>query len=1301
MATEPITSVKPRATASAPRETGAPRDEAGPREQSGPPLWQTVLKPLASLKLTVVLMALSIFIVLAGTFAQTRLDIWDAIRGYFRIDFARTFNTTAPFFHPSELFVWIDAKLFFPPSFFPADPVFPQGLSWLAAIWPTQAAIQAIPDSVGIWFPRGWTIGVLMVANLLAAHLVRFKLQASGVRLWCGLGLIALGSLVTYVIVATHGSGLQTQSWISYENLWRLLQFSMFALAAPCIYGSVMSTTERWGLRSLLGVAAALLCLGGAVSIWSGPAAPESMRILYQLIKGLLAALVLLSGCLLVFRRRAGIVLLHAGVGLLMAYEVLVGTQHVEMQMVLPQGESTNFAYDVRASELAVVDRSDPLHERHIVIDSSALQPGAVIQDDRLPFDLEVVEWIPNGIPERLKAGEKAIATRGLGKMQRLMPQEKSVGTDSKQDFPGMYVRVLRKESPAAGSSAQSAPAPSRDLGVYMLSTVTDPALRLMPFVETVELPAEGSSTSAAPHTYDLALRFVRHYKDYQLELVDFQKNDYAGTRNARDFRSIVNLYRPDGTKELDHYHIWMNNPLRFGGETFYQSEWRPDASVPTTVLQVVQNEGWMAPYVACMIVAVGMFYQFGSVMLRFMDRRQRTTTQAAIADVPTPEIDESFDHTPRLLAAQPWLKWALPLGISSLVILSLGSYFARQRVVVREGYHLSEFANLPVVMGGRSLPLESVAMNALMQISDLQSFKERNPVPNESEKPKSLPASQWLLDMITRPEVADTYPVFRIENDMLARALGLEVTESRRYAYASFKDKLPELRQQMREVQAKKPRSSWTVDERKRIELLRKESQYLDVRSWFGDLEPTMRKDFPQLFRADNTPVQRATLVFDMVRRLDAFAEDSKEFRVPLVVPLNVGEAPQSITRFEKLRRTWESYPVATGFRALDRALGVQSPPALEKFQAMLDAWKARQPEQFNAAVVDYRELLASAPPADMKIANTQVDLARSAFEGFYNRAGAFNLLSFAYLLPLLLTLAGWMTAAMRSSDWAQLLQRTALWTSAALLVLHTLAIVGRIYISGRPPVTNLYSSAIFIGWAAVLMGLVFERVFRHGLGNAVAAISGFLTLRIAHALMSDGDTLAVVEAVLDTQFWLATHVVCITIGYAATYVAGLFGLMYVIRGFFPGDATSVAETQKTLARMTYGTICAATMLSFVGTVLGGLWADDSWGRFWGWDPKENGALIIVLWNTLILHARWDGLVRDRGLAALAILGNIVTSWSWFGVNELGIGLHSYGFTEGRLFWLLAFCISQGALFALACLPESIWQRDRRGAAA
>jgi cytochrome c biogenesis factor len=124
----------------------------------------------------------------------------------------------------------------------------------------------------------------------------------------------------------------------------------------------------------------------------------------------------------------------------------------------------------------------------------------------------------------------------------------------------------------------------------------------------------------------------------------------------------------------------------------------------------------------------------------------------------------------------------------------------------------------------------------------------------------------------------------------------------------------------------------------------------------------------------------------------------------------------------------------------------------------------------------------------------------------------------------------------------------------------------------------------------------------------------------------------------------------------------------------------------------MVYGIICFATLFSFIGTVLGGIWADQSWGRFWGWDPKENGALIIVLWNAVILHARWGNLVRERGLMNLALFGNAVTAFSWFGVNMLGVGLHAYGFMDKALAWLLAFVLSQLALIALSLLPDRFW---------
>ena len=245
--------------------------------------------------------------------------------------------------------------------------------------------------------------------------------------------------------------------------------------------------------------------------------------------------------------------------------------------------------------------------------------------------------------------------------------------------------------------------------------------------------------------------------------------------------------------------------------------------------------------------------------------------------------------------------------------------------------------------------------------------------------------------------------------------------------------------------------------------------------------------------------------------------------------------------------------------------------------------------------------------------------------------------------------------------------------------------------YLQERPPVTNLYSSAIFIGWGAVIVALILERIFSDGIGAACAGAIGFVTLIIAHHLAGSGDTLEMLQAVLDTNIWLATHVVAITTGYSAMFLAGMLAIIYVVRGVFTRSLKK--QTADSLARMTYGVVCFATLFSFVGTVLGGIWADQSWGRFWGWDPKENGAVLIVLWCAIILHARWGGFIRQRGLMIMALFGNIVTSFSWFGVNMLGVGLHSYGFMQKAFPWLVGFMISQLALMAVAAMPLEKWR--------
>jgi len=389
-------------------------------------------------------------------------------------------------------------------------------------------------------------------------------------------------------------------------------------------------------------------------------------------------------------------------------------------------------------------------------------------------------------------------------------------------------------------------------------------------------------------------------------------------------------------------------------------------------------------------------------------------------------------------------------------------------------------------------------------------------------------------------------------------------------------------------------------------------------------------------------------------------------QFALPDVIPPTDASLP---------RDDWENI----GTNLMQTARSGEINPATKYYAEMVTAYRANSPADFNQAVAGCRLWLAG---------RFTPQLNKAGQEFFFNTMEPFYKALVIYVLALVLALCSWFVSWTNLSE---LLRRSAFYLIGLAWVIHTFGLVFRMYLEGRPPVTNLYSSAIFIGWGAVILGMVLEKIYRDGIGCVVAAFAGFVTLIIAHNLAMSGDTMEMMRAVLDTNFWLATHVVVVTLGYASTFVAGFLAIIYILRGVFTN--TLSPETAKSLARMVYGIVCFATLFSFVGTVLGGIWADQSWGRFWGWDPKENGALLIVLWNATILHARWGGLVRERGLMNLAIVGNIVTSWSWFGVNMLGIGLHSYGFTDAAFRWLLAFVVSQICLILLGLTPPKFWR--------
>jgi ABC-type transport system involved in cytochrome c biogenesis permease subunit len=574
------------------------------------------------------------------------------------------------------------------------------------------------------------------------------------------------------------------------------------------------------------------------------------------------------------------------------------------------------------------------------------------------------------------------------------------------------------------------------------------------------------------------------------------------------------------------------------------------------------------------------------------------------------------------------------------------------------------EFGKLPLAYEGRIKPYDTLARNALQILSGRQEVLVLDKQGNETER---LPAIRWLLDLISGSRKAYDHAVFRIENLDLLQTLGLEPRQgSFRYSYADIEQNADELEKQIK-LADEQPEGQRSQYQNKVLELARKRNLFIML---------------ALSFRSPPLSMEREKMA-DSMQQVQA-----------IIAQLRAAQAPHSVPPTAADGR-WQTLMESELQLLRDRVQNQPINPATAALATMLDAYSRDDATTFNQQLAAYRTILADyeqSLSADRKQVAAS-GLAKSeilsqdtvAFEVFYNQFSPIYYAAVLYLFAFLLGVLSWV-------GWTEPLRRASMWLLVFTFILHTLALAGRIYISGRPPVTNLYSAAVFIGWGCVLLALVFEWIYRLGLGNIVAAVIGFLTLLVAHFLSLDGDTFIVLQAVLDTQFWLATHVVCIALGNSTTYVAGMFGIMYVLFAHVFGVLDQ--PSRKQLMRMTYGTLCFAIFFSFVGTVLGGLWADDSWGRFWGWDPKENGALMIVLYNALVLHARWGGMVGERGLALLVIGGNIVTTWSLFGVNAFGVGLHAYGGSDrSTSMWLLTFAASQVALIILGALPSDFWR--------
>ena len=1238
---------------------------------------QAIVMPLASLRFTVALLFLAVLMTWVATLEQAYDDVFNVkIR------------------HFSSLLVEVPVQVFFPPAWAPN--------------------LQNIPGR--IFLPSGVSILVLMIVNLTAAHSLRFKIQASGSRLVAGIFALLAAAAITFVVIANgQGSGVQTDPWIAYNKIWIGMLAALLILALGSIATVFVLPRQRTLERAILlymgliGVLAAIVLLF-FVDAYIGDSA---MRILWQLAQATVAAIAGFVACVFLFKRKAGMVLLHIGVMGLMLNEILVTTAHKEFRLIVAEGQTSSELVDIRYHEMAVIDVSDPKVDRIVTVPADKLASLETISSPELPFDIRCVRYLRNSTFGSAKTQTENLATAGVGLNFELAEVPPVAGTDSAQETntPAAFVELFNKKT---GDS----------LGIYTLSS------RLKSeFADRVTVDGKD---------FHILFRVETLHKPYQVTLNDAIREDYPGSTTPKYYGSEVTI-NDQSTGEITPQRIFMNNPLRYGGETFYQSG-MPDplpGESQYSIFQVVTNVGWMIPYVCCMYTVVGLLGQFVQSLLAHLNK------QIVTAGKPAPAAklakDVSAGEAPR---SRSWLLWLPALVVVGLMATWPAMQFDKaSKEITRDGMRLDLLGQVPVTFEGRVQPLDSFARNTLLQLRHRESATDG--------KEKSQPAIAWLADAMFDLEAFDDYRTFYMTDPNVKNALDLPSPTTvsikrKKYVYTvgeilSCNEKLRELIPNPKEV----PEEKWTPLQRQ-LELLRRSTMKLksaqfvfgpprqeyavEYAEFLAGLRASTQIPFVVASHDDEKPwssMAKAmgpswiSSIADGAKTVDTVAEKisleywsdeellepallramvKPSFRqtMPDTVVALMGTAKgrqellqllpeeirQTLTTQERHVRDSQLVSMLTRINDGKREIAekVTVPKNIELLMKLKPAYLAGDAATFNQTLETYLASINETPPLFYSPWRNRLERTYSAVSPFY-------LASAIYVFALLFVGISWTGLAWQG--WRISMGRVAVGLLLLGLLVHTIGIVMRVGISGRPPVTNLYSSVLFVTAAGIAIALLMELFTKMSVGTKLGALSGIGGLLWAYSMTTvDGDTFSVMQAVLDTTFWLATHVIMISLGYAATFMAGLLGLVYLFGWVFT-PAFSSKQNSRLFSNMLYGIVCFGLLASFFGTVLGGLWGDDSWGRFWGWDPKENGALMIVLWNALILHARWGGLVKERGVAALAVLGNIIVLWSWKGVNLLGVGLHAYAASEDKtLNWILLIGLVHLIIACVALLP-------------
>jgi len=580
-------------------------------------------------------------------------------------------------------------------------------------------------------------------------------------------------------------------------------------------------------------------------------------------------------------------------------------------------------------------------------------------------------------------------------------------------------------------------------------------------------------------------------------------------------------------------------------------------------------------------------------------------------------------------------------------------------------------FSQIPVQQEGRIKPVDSFARTMLSIFSGHQSLG-------------GMSADAWLAETLFDPAQALNRPLFRIFRPDL---LDLPTREKKYYSYAELAPALQRKAAIIGKL-AGEDAKDWSEDQRELMRLNEASILYTQLLRSFSFILPLNITPPEELVRDWKITEEKPFTVQDYRRYAARLQEWVKK------IIRNKGDDPAKYSTSEKeiaaFAMNMQILEQAGENNILFRVVPGQWDGADGTWFSPWAVAEAGQGSPQSAAYVKLWQEMAVAylqqDAATWKIASEAAakssrtftpDPSKLTLELLYNKGQPVFLAMGFYLMAFL----GFVFYSLRKVPMLRTLSLGALICGAALQVA---AITARVFILSRPPVGTLYESILFVATLCVVVAIILEIMKKDGNGLWIGSVTGLLLLFTAQAFAED-DTMKMLVAVLNTNFWLATHVLCITMGYGWCIIVSLLAHAWLVRTALGKNADDLVTPMNILALV-------ALLFTAIGTILGGIWADQSWGRFWGWDPKENGALLIVLWLIWILHGRISGhLNRVASISMLAAL-SIIVGLSWFGVNLLSVGLHSYGFITGVAGGLGAFCTAE--LLLIGFLWHHIYKR-------